>query len=76
MARPAETVRVVLGFIGEPFDESVLEPEGVKDDVAAPDRGHVFGSSVGRWRRDLSPDSLERVVRIARDRLSELDYLD
>jgi hypothetical protein len=70
VAHPEQTLRDVFRFIEEPFVEAVLEPE----DVAAPDRGDIFGSSVGRWRRDLTPDQLQRFMRVAEDRLAELDY--
>ena len=76
MARPSETLREVFAFLGEPYDGSILEPETSTTDAGAPDRGRIFESSIGRWRRDLTPHQLERVMRVAGDRLAELDYLD
>jgi hypothetical protein len=70
VARPRETLRTVFAFIGEPFDEDVLAP----DEMAAPDRGDIFGSSVGRWRQDLTTGQLERFMGVAQDRLVELGY--
>ena len=77
VARPEVTLRGLCTFLDEPFDERLLESEDVPAHAAAdsPDRGPVFDSSVGRWRRDLPADELEAVMRIAGARLAELGYM-
>ncbi|CAN5740622.1 sulfotransferase [soil metagenome] len=42
----------------------------------SPDRGPVFTSSIGRWRRDLAGLELQEVLRICGSRLRELGYSD
>ncbi len=42
----------------------------------SPDRGPVFTSSIGRWRRDLTGEELQEVLRICSPRLLELGYGD
>ena len=74
VARPEATLRAAMEFIGEPFDETLLEPDPGRDAVASPDRGEVTGASVGRWRRDLSEATMAKILPLMRPRLVELGY--
>lgn len=64
---PVTTMRAVLAFLQEPWDDSILEPND-HDDVLShqsnADR-RVFTSSVGRWQRDLPVEDVEQIESIA-----------
>jgi protein-tyrosine sulfotransferase len=53
---PEATLQALLKFLGVPWDDCVLN--ATTGPVADPDEataaGAIFGSSIGRWRRDLS----------------------
>ncbi len=73
----------------QPANERAARPDGlaaggspstaaaVQAAVALPpDRGKISTTSVGRWRSDLPPDEVEKVLRVCGDRLAELGYGD
>jgi hypothetical protein len=74
VSHPEETLRGVTAFLGERFDDALLKVDPDVDDVASPDRGPVSSESVGRWRRELSPATLDKVMPIMSARLAELGY--
>ena len=73
VARPAETLRDVVGFLELPFDERMLsyrlQPEG----RAAAERLPPT-PGLRDWRTQMPPDDLELVEAIVGDLLSELGY--
>ncbi|MBA2570691.1 MAG: sulfotransferase [Chloroflexi bacterium] len=74
---PEPTLRRLSEFLEVPFDPRLLESERAGSEQAAvpsPDRGPIFSSSIGRWRHDLDPAALARVLAICGDRLAELGY--
>jgi hypothetical protein len=85
LARDPEAVmRRVLAFLGEPWYPAVLDPSA---DAARPhgDGGNhhkavenhhkaVFTSSIGRWKRDLSPDEVACIESIASETMALLGY--
>ncbi len=78
--RPGSEVRHICTFLDEPFEPSMLMPAPptwshparlVNNRFAA---GQIRASSVGRWRRDLTPEERETVAEEAGDLLAELGY--
>lgn len=77
--RPEGSLRALCDFLGEPFVPELVDAGQPGPPLAAdvaPDRGPVFTSSIGRWRRDLPVAELEKVLRICGPRLKELGYGD
>jgi protein-tyrosine sulfotransferase len=81
VAEPVGELRRICQAIGEPADEAWLAEiagsaaEG--DPEAAPhpdDKGPISGTSIGRWRRDLTEQEQATVARICGPRLAELGY--
>jgi hypothetical protein len=78
---PEATMRRVMDFVGEPFEESWLAArlEAQATDGAAPRpnaAGVITAGSIGRWRRDLKPAEIELIRQRATDRLVELGYAE
>ena len=82
VAQPRETLPRLFQFIGEPFDERVLQYHHVqgqsRDATHFPQNPEatkaMYTQAVGRWRRDMTPDELELVKRRAGPLLIELGY--
>lgn len=55
------TLRAVCDFVGEPFDEALLD-------------GRVRPDGVGRWRRDLAKSDVEAVEQVAGEELLRAGY--
>ncbi|MFW5960184.1 MAG: sulfotransferase family protein [Chitinivibrionales bacterium] len=81
VSAPKETLEGLLSFIGEEWEEGVLEfykqdrvlaGESSADQVK---RG-IYSSSVGRWKQGLSKEQKGSVYEIAGDLLMELGYCD
>ena len=75
---PATTLRGVLDFIDEPWDDSVLEPsqaghDGYESDSSAATQP-VFTSSIGRWRTDLGPVDSRVANYLMNDTLRRTGY--
>lgn len=70
------TLRRLFGELGETFSPEMLDYHNRKTALSR-DRNFkkpIFGSSVGRWRRDLSREDAETVERICGPLLVELGY--
>jgi protein-tyrosine sulfotransferase len=82
VAHPRETLAPLFDFLGEPFDQCVLEyhrEQGQSRDATLfpqnPEATKpMFAKSVARWHRDLSADELALVKREAGPLLKELKY--
>ncbi|GAC1398031.1 MAG: hypothetical protein NVSMB52_11610 [Chloroflexota bacterium] len=73
---PVAIMKSVLYFLGEPWDQSVLEPthEARHTDTPANRHAPMFSTSVGRWRRDLVPTDLRHIEAIAGETMRETGY--
>lgn len=72
---PEHVLREVLEFLREPWTDRVLQtsPRDVRDE----DGNHyrpVFGTSVGRWTKDLSQEEIRSIQAIAGEKMSQLGY--
>ena len=74
--RPRAALDALCTFLAEPFDRVLLEPPPADPTASPADQRPVFTSSVGRWRRDLSPADQDRVLAICGPRLRQLGYLE
>jgi protein-tyrosine sulfotransferase len=82
VAEPRETLVRLFEFIGEPYDERVLEYhllQGQSRDARHfpqnPEATQaMYTKAVARWRRDLSPEEILLVKREAGPLLRELGY--
>jgi hypothetical protein len=83
--QPEPTLRRILEFLGEPWHEDVLRHDEVDHvffdtRIQHPSRKAakkpINASAVGRYRRDLSPEQVERFERIAADSLIEIGYMN
>jgi len=78
---PEEQLRRLCAFLGEDFDEAMLEPHRVSD-VAVPERKvwhvrtseSVDDSATQRWRRDLEPEELDLFEFVAAGQLRRHGY--
>lgn len=82
VSAPEVTMRTVLGFVGEPWDDAVLQHYQrqytfEKDADAKKLAGAatpVHDKSVGQWKKRLSARQLGRFENVARDLLLDLGY--
>ncbi len=81
--RPRETLEPLFAFLGEPWEEQVLDfhlnpraGSGENETSASQVRKPLYRESVGRWRRDLSPTQLDEVMDEAGGTLAALGYLE
>jgi hypothetical protein len=78
LARDPETkMRRVLAFLGEPWCPAVLDPSADAARLREDGGDHhkaVFTSSIGRWRRELSPDEVACIESIASETMALLGY--
>lgn len=77
---PEKVLKNTLAFIGEPWDETVLnytetqrtyEPKKSSTDQVSQ---KLYHQSVGRWKMELSSTDLQTVHAIAGDLLKHLGY--
>lgn len=79
--KPRETLGRLFDFLGEPWEEEVLnfhrnrralagENESSAGQVSRP----LYADSIARWRRDLTPAQLRQVNAVAGPLLTELGY--
>lgn len=81
---PGEQIQRVCNFIQEEYSPNMLDADIPKEDEMKIGRfinnanamQRVSGRSVGRWRRDLSPDERKQFVNIAGELLISLGYAD
>jgi hypothetical protein len=82
VAEPETTLRALLEWLGEPWDEAVLRHAEIagpsRDSLKFPDNPEAMApisrTAVGRWRTDLTAPDLATVEEIAGELLSELGY--
>lgn len=82
VSRPRETLERVFAFVGEPFDERVLdyhEVKGQSRDVTNfpqnPEATNaMYTRAVSRWARDMSPDDKRLFKRMAGALLIDTGY--
>lgn len=78
VTRPRETLEPMLEWIGEPFEEHMLAERAdgkvIRRGAEFDAKGALVATSVGRWRRDLSPTDIALVERLGGPRLRELGY--
>ncbi len=77
--QPESTIRGLLEFIGEPWDDAVLNFQQ-RDDrltklINLPGKP-INTSALARWKKDLSADEVETIKRMAGDLLTTLGYTD
>ena len=80
---PRETLERLFVFLGEPWEEQVLDfhlnpraDAGENETSAAQVSRPLYRESLGRWRRDLSPAQLAEVMDEAGETLAALGYLE
>jgi hypothetical protein len=81
VAAPEAELRRLCAFLGEDFDEAMLEPQRLSD-VAVPDRkvwhartsDAVDDAATQRWRRDLEPWELDLFEFVAARQLRQHGY--
>jgi hypothetical protein len=73
---PVATMREVLQFLGEPWDDGVFNPEHDAHRASATSNTHrpIFSTSVGRWRRELSAEDLRQIEAIAGGLMRQIGY--
>ncbi len=85
LGQPAETMRAVCAFIGEPFTEAMLEPnslptisrEGIfskREEVLAQPPATIDKTNVEKWRTAMSSSDREIFESVAGDLLAALGY--
>lgn len=76
---PEKTLRKLFSFIKEPWDPAVLNYYENNRDLAEESsaeqvKQHLYTSSIGRWKNDLSKRQKEEVKSVAGAKLVELGY--
>lgn len=81
VAAPRTTIGALLKFIGEVWDERVLDFHcgervfsGQEESSAHQISQPLYSTSVGRWRAILSPDDVARIMTVAGPLMAELGY--
>lgn len=77
--RPEATLRALLIFLDLPWSDDMLRPAGQPPPADADERlaaAPIFNSSIGRWRRDLSPAEKKATGALIGPLLDELGYED
>lgn len=69
--RPEPTLRGLLDFLCLGWSDRLLRADAGAGEPAS---GPIFGSSIGRWRRDLAPTEVEALKRTCGPLLRELGY--
>lgn len=76
IAAPEATLRRLMAFLGLPWDEALLRTEvlasGDRDDILA--RGAIRDRSIGRWRRELSPQAEAAIAPLIAPFLAAYGY--
>ena len=73
---PEPTMRALLEFLGVPWDDCILDaaPGRIVDSEEVVAAGEIFGSSIGRWHRDLSPADRNVLRHLIGPLIVELAY--
>ncbi|QOJ18789.1 MAG: sulfotransferase [Phycisphaeraceae bacterium] len=83
VAEPEQCVRRVCDFLGEPYEPAMLEPSATPKSSARTAQvlnnpnadNRISPQSVGRWRKELSPDERREFVSVAGELLIALGYV-
>jgi hypothetical protein len=73
VANPETVVRDICRFIGEAFEENMLNVEEQNSSFAVQQNG-IYSSSVGRWRRALTNEEVYTAQLITKKYLVKLGY--
>ncbi len=78
---PSSVLVKLSHFIGEPFNEAMLDYHKIPRDLSAEANAEqvskpVYSDAIGRWKQDLSPQDLGTVMGIAGPLLAELGYIE
>ncbi len=83
IADPEGVLRRVCDFLGEDYDPAMLDPSRTKHETPTGQvlnnpgaSSAVVGRSIGRWRRDLTPDERAEFVDRAGELLIALGYAE
>lgn len=73
---PEGVMRQIMAFLGEPWDQAVLEaprsqPDADRPNVARP----IFDSSMGRWQNDLLREEVRQIETIAGSLMRSMGYM-
>ncbi len=71
---PSDVMERILSFLDEPWDERVLQPEQPAAANVPNVNQPVFGTSVGRWRADLSDVDAAVIETVAGPIMRTLGY--
>jgi hypothetical protein len=71
---PRAVVQEVCQFIGEEFEEAMLEVGGHNSSFPTEDK-NIFATGVGRWRTQLSREEVYLIQKIAHKELADLGYV-
>jgi hypothetical protein len=71
---PAQLVRQICRFIGEVFEEDMLNVQEGNSSFEIAKTG-IYSTSVGRWQRLLTNEEVYVAQNIARRRLTDLGYI-
>jgi hypothetical protein len=82
VARPEETLAQALEFLGEEFDQGMVDyaarehdyPEWEKGSSDVREHGAVSGKSVGRWQKEFPQDELSQASTLVQDMLARYGY--
>lgn len=80
VAEPESTLRALCGFLGEDFDDAMMEPHRQRNLTPDYKTWHkglsdpVNAKAVMRWQRDLTDDQVALFERVAGDQLREYGY--
>jgi hypothetical protein len=81
VTQPQRVLQNLFEFLNEPFEPAVLEFHRVPRNVAGSEEWSaaavsrpIFTDSIGRWRRDLTPEERAGVLRVSASLLAELGY--
>ena len=80
VTEPEPELRRLFEFLGEPWDDAVMAFHEKVHDLAGESSSSqvsqpIYSQKMGRWKQDLSPARLEKVMVVAADFLNDLGYL-
>lgn len=81
---PKRTLRVVLDFIGEPWEDQVLDDHlraslvsnEVRESSTEQVKSKLSEKAIGRWEKEMSPEDLKAFYEEAGELWEELGYAD
>jgi hypothetical protein len=73
---PKAEMQRVLAFLGEPWCHAVLDASAdrVRNTNGGNDHTPIFATSIGRWKRELSPEEIACIQSTAGDTMALLSY--